>query len=173
MNILGYVLQIHIKRNETVLFYKCRDLRGNNLICDCKLKWLVEWMHQTNATLDQIYCSGPPTHQGRKINDLLPHSFDCITAGNLFLSLSLVLTTAPYSHLLSYLYYLFLFSEFASYQSLKFESLSVEAFTFGIDQFVVFAQPFAGTCSFLEWDHVEMTFRTFDTIESKYISLKP
>uniref|UniRef100_A0AAQ4NNI7 Leucine-rich glioma-inactivated protein 1 n=1 Tax=Gasterosteus aculeatus aculeatus TaxID=481459 RepID=A0AAQ4NNI7_GASAC len=112
------------------------DLRGNNLICDCKLKWLVEWMHHTNATLDQIYCSGPPVHQGKKINDLLPHSFDCIIA------------------------------EFASYQSLKFESISVGAFAFGEDQFVVFAQPFAGTCSFLEWDHVEMTFRTYDTIES-------
>lgn len=60
------------------------------------------------------------------------------------------------------------FPEFASYQSLKFESISVEAFTFGKDQYVVFAQPFAGTCSFLEWDHVEMTFRTYDTIESEY-----
>lgn len=59
------------------------------------------------------------------------------------------------------------FSEFASYQSLKFESISVEAFTFGLDQYVVFAQPFAGTCNFLEWDHVEMTFRTYDTIESE------
>lgn len=59
----------------------CRDLRGNNLICDCKLKWLVEWMHQTNATLDEIHCSGPPIHQGKRFNDLLPHSFDCITAG--------------------------------------------------------------------------------------------
>lgn len=58
--------------------------------------------------------------------------------------------------------------EFASYQSLKFESISVEAFTFGTDRYVVFAQPFAGTCSFLEWDHVEMTFRTYDTIESEY-----
>uniref|UniRef100_A0A3B4EV56 Leucine-rich glioma-inactivated protein 1 n=3 Tax=Haplochromini TaxID=319058 RepID=A0A3B4EV56_9CICH len=112
------------------------DLRGNNLICDCKLKWLVEWMHHTNATLDQIYCSGPPIHQGKKINDLLPHSFDCIAA------------------------------EFATYQSLKFESISVDAFTLGNEQYVVFAQPFAGTCSFLEWDHVEMTFRTYDTIES-------
>ncbi|XP_019738906.1 leucine-rich glioma-inactivated protein 1b isoform X2 [Hippocampus comes] len=112
------------------------DLRGNNLLCDCKLKWLVEWMRHTNATLDQIYCSGPPVHRGKKINDLLPRSFDCIA------------------------------SEFAAYQSLNFESISVEAFAFGEEQYVVFAQPFAGTCSFLEWDHVEMTFRSFDTIES-------
>lgn len=61
-------------------------------------------------------------------------------------------------------------AEFASYQSLKFESISVEAFTFGTDQYVVFAQPFAGTCSFLEWDHVEMTFRTYDTIESERVN---
>lgn len=61
-------------------------------------------------------------------------------------------------------------SEFATYQSLKFESISVDAFTLGNEQYVVFAQPFAGTCSFLEWDHVEMTLRTYDTIESEFFS---
>lgn len=69
--------------NQTFVHERvCSDLRGNNLICDCKLKWLVEWMHQTNATLDDIYCSGPPVNQGKRLNDLLPHSFDCITTGN-------------------------------------------------------------------------------------------
>ena len=58
-------------------------------------------------------------------------------------------------------------TEFASYQSLKFESLSVESFSFGSDEYVVFAQPFIGKCSFLEWDHVEMVFRNFDDIDSK------
>jgi len=57
--------------------------------------------------------------------------------------------------------------EFASYQSLMFESISVEGFSFGNDQYVVFAQPFIGKCSFLEWDHVEMVFRNFDDIDSK------
>ncbi|KAM6951785.1 leucine-rich glioma-inactivated protein 1b isoform 2-T2 [Aplochiton taeniatus] len=112
------------------------DLRGNNLVCDCKLKWLVEWMHATNASVDQTQCSGPALYHSKNINDLQPDSFDCIT------------------------------SEFASYQSLKFESISVESFSFVDVQYVVFAQPFTGTCSFLEWDHVEMTFRPFDSIES-------
>lgn len=58
-----------------------RDLRGNMFICDCKLKWLVEWMHHTNATVDQIHCNGPPLYQGKKINELMPQTFDCITAG--------------------------------------------------------------------------------------------
>lgn len=58
-------------------------------------------------------------------------------------------------------------SEFASYQSLDFKSISVEAFSFGSDQYVVFAQPFNGKCSFLEWDHVEMVFRNYDEIDSK------
>lgn len=87
----------------------------------------------------------------------------------LFIQISnLYVLTDPLHHPFS-LCQVHLFSppEFASYQSLKFESISVEAFTFGTDQYVVFAQPFAGTCSFLEWDHVEMTFRTYDTIESE------
>lgn len=58
-------------------------------------------------------------------------------------------------------------SEFASYQSLDFKTLSVEAFSFGNDQYVVFAQPFNGKCTFLEWDHVEMVFRKYDEINSK------
>ncbi|XP_061692518.1 leucine-rich glioma-inactivated protein 1-like isoform X2 [Syngnathoides biaculeatus] len=114
------------------------DLRGNRFTCDCKLKWLVEWIYGTNATVDQIYCKGPSALQDKKINDLVPQSFDCIS------------------------------TEFASYQSLKFESISVEAFTFGEDQYVVFAQPFIGKCSFMEWDHVEMVFRNFDDIDSKH-----
>ncbi|KAL3972025.1 flap endonuclease-1 [Sarotherodon galilaeus] len=112
------------------------DLRGNQFTCDCKLKWLVEWIYSTNATVDQIYCKGPASQLDKKINDLLPQSFDCIT------------------------------TEFESYQSMDFNSISVEAFSFGNDQYVVFAQPFSGKCSFLEWDHVEMVFRNFDFIES-------
>ncbi|KAG1954613.1 leucine-rich glioma-inactivated protein 1b [Pimephales promelas] len=112
------------------------DLRGNMFSCDCKLKWLVEWMHSTNATVDQLHCSGPSAYQGKKINDLVPQSFDCITA------------------------------EFALKKTLVFESISVESFTFGNDQYVVYAQPFSGKCSFLEWDHVNMEFRAYDTIES-------
>ncbi|XP_066520243.1 leucine-rich glioma-inactivated protein 1b [Hoplias malabaricus] len=111
------------------------DLRGNMFHCDCKLKWLIEWMYSTNATVDPIYCNGPALLKGRKINDLMPQSFNCITA------------------------------EFASMRTLKFESISVEAFTFVNDQYAVFAQPFAGMCSFMEWDHVNMEFRAFDNIE--------
>ncbi|TWW78929.1 leucine-rich glioma-inactivated protein 1-like [Takifugu flavidus] len=112
------------------------DLRGNQFACDCKLKWLVEWIYSTNATVDQIYCKGPASQLDKKINSLLPQSFDCIT------------------------------TEFASYQSLDFKTLSVEAFSFGNDQYVVFAQPFNGKCTFLEWDHVEMVFRKYDEINS-------
>ncbi|XP_030627491.1 leucine-rich glioma-inactivated protein 1a [Chanos chanos] len=112
------------------------DLRGNRFICDCKLKWLVDWMVNTNATVDQISCSGPPQYQDRKINDLSPQHFDCIT------------------------------TEFAVRKSEPFQSISVEAFSFGSDQFVVFAQPFIGKCSFMEWDHVNMDFRNFDDIKS-------
>uniref|UniRef100_A0A8C2IQQ7 Leucine-rich glioma-inactivated protein 1 n=1 Tax=Cyprinus carpio TaxID=7962 RepID=A0A8C2IQQ7_CYPCA len=112
------------------------DLRGNLFSCDCKLKWLVDWMFHTNATVDQIFCNGPEAYQGKKINDLVAQSFDCIT------------------------------TDFSLLKSLDFQSISVEAFGFGGDQFVVFAQPFIGRCSFMEWDHVQMEFRNFDNITS-------
>lgn len=62
-------------------FSPFRDLRGNQFTCDCKLKWLVEWIYSTNATVDQIYCKGPASQLDKKINDLVPQSFDCITTG--------------------------------------------------------------------------------------------
>lgn len=59
-------------------------------------------------------------------------------------------------------------AEFALKKILAFESISVEAFTLGNDQYVVYAQPFSGKCSFMEWDHVNMEFRAYDTIESEH-----
>uniref|UniRef100_A0A670HTL9 Leucine-rich glioma-inactivated protein 1 n=1 Tax=Podarcis muralis TaxID=64176 RepID=A0A670HTL9_PODMU len=47
---------------------------------------------------------------------------------------------------------------------LPFTSLSVDTFSFENDEFVVIAQPFTGKCIFLQWDHVEGTFRNFDNI---------
>lgn len=59
-------------------------------------------------------------------------------------------------------------AEFALKKTLPFESLSVEAFSFGNDQYVVYAQPFSGRCNFTEWDHVNMEFRAYDLIESEH-----
>ncbi|XP_053876872.1 leucine-rich repeat LGI family member 3 isoform X2 [Malaclemys terrapin pileata] len=58
------------------------DLRGNALICDCKIKWLVEWMERTNATVPAIFCSSPIRYQGQKIRDLALKDFSCITTAH-------------------------------------------------------------------------------------------
>ncbi len=63
-------------------------------------------------------------------------------------------------------------TDFSLLNSLDFQSISVEAFGFGGDQFVVFAQPFIDRCSFMEWDHVQMEFRNFDNITSKPTALE-
>lgn len=57
-------------------------------------------------------------------------------------------------------------ADFSLLKSLEFQSISVETFTFGGDQYVVFAQIFIGRCSFMERDHVQMEFRNFDNITS-------
>ncbi|KAL6076789.1 hypothetical protein STEG23_002053, partial [Scotinomys teguina] len=110
------------------------DLRGNSFNCDCKLKWLVEWLGHTNATVEDIYCEGPPEYKKRKINSLSPKDFDCII------------------------------TEFAKSQDLPYQSLSIDTFSYMNDDYVVIAQPFTGKCIFLEWDHVEKTFRNYDNI---------
>ncbi|XP_007516844.2 leucine-rich glioma-inactivated protein 1 isoform X5 [Erinaceus europaeus] len=110
------------------------DLRGNSFNCDCKLKWLVEWLGHTNATVEDIYCEGPPEYKKRKINSLSPKDFDCII------------------------------TEFAKSQDLPYQSLSIDVFSYMNDEYVVIAQPFTGKCIFLEWDHVEKTFRNYDNI---------
>ncbi|XP_048191263.1 leucine-rich glioma-inactivated protein 1 isoform X1 [Perognathus longimembris pacificus] len=110
------------------------DLRGNSFNCDCKLKWLVEWLGHTNATVEDIYCEGPPEYKKRKINSLSAKDFDCII------------------------------TEFAKSQDLPYQSLSIDTFSYMNDEYVVIAQPFTGKCIFLEWDHVEKTFRNYDNI---------
>ncbi|XP_032101387.1 leucine-rich glioma-inactivated protein 1 isoform X2 [Sapajus apella] len=110
------------------------DLRGNSFNCDCKLKWLVEWLGHTNATVEDIYCEGPPEYKKRKINSLSSKDFDCII------------------------------TEFAKSQDLPYQSLSIDTFSYLNDEYVVIAQPFTGKCIFLEWDHVEKTFRNYDNI---------
>lgn len=60
-----------------------RDLRGNALNCDCKVKWLVEWLAHTNTTVAPIYCASPPRFQEQKVQDLPLREFDCITTGRI------------------------------------------------------------------------------------------
>lgn len=65
------------------------------------------------------------------------------------------------SHLFILLSY---FAEFAKSQDLPYQSLSIDNFSYMDDEYVVIAQPFTGKCIFLEWDHVEKTFRNYDNI---------
>ncbi|MEQ2253114.1 Leucine-rich repeat LGI member 3 [Ilyodon furcidens] len=113
------------------------DLRGNSFRCDCKIKWLVDWMEKTNTSVPAIYCASPFEFQGRRIRDLTPRDFNCITA------------------------------DFAVYETFPFHSVSVESYEFSGDQFVAFAQPDSGFCTLYIWDHVEMIFRKFHNITSR------
>ncbi|KAM9822789.1 leucine-rich repeat LGI family member 3 isoform X2 [Syngnathus typhle] len=113
------------------------DLRGNSFRCDCKIKWLVDWIEKTNTSVPPIYCASPFEFQGRRIHDLTPRDFNCISA------------------------------DFAIYETFPFHSMSVESYEFGGDMFAVFSQPESGFCTLYVWDHVEMKFRTFQNITSR------
>ncbi|XP_014015641.1 leucine-rich repeat LGI family member 3 [Salmo salar] len=113
------------------------DLRGNSFRCDCKIKWLVDWMEKTNTSVPAIYCASPFEFQGRRIHDLTPRDFNCISA------------------------------DFAVYETFPFQSVSVESYEFNDDQFVAFAQPDTGFCTLFVWDHVEMVFRKYHNITAR------
>uniref|UniRef100_A0A8C0QKB6 Leucine rich repeat LGI family member 3 n=1 Tax=Chelonoidis abingdonii TaxID=106734 RepID=A0A8C0QKB6_CHEAB len=101
------------------------DLRGNAFICDCKIKWLVEWMERTNATVPAIFCSSPVRYQGQKIWDPALKDFSCIT------------------------------TDFVVHQVLPFQSVSAESFVYSSDLYIALAQPSASICTILKWDYVE------------------
>lgn len=65
---------------------------------------------------------------------------------------------------------MFLFAEFVLHQILPYESVSVNTFSFKDDVYVAIAQPNVGNCSVLEWDHIEMNFRSFYNITGMYKS---
>ncbi|XP_032808010.1 leucine-rich glioma-inactivated protein 1 [Petromyzon marinus] len=120
------------------------DLRGNALHCDCKMKWLVSWLHSTNASVHDITCASPPEFAGRSTRSLSASDFSCIT------------------------------TEFVLWQTLPMQSMSVETFPYKGEVNVVVAQPLVGNCTVLEWDHVERVFRVFDNITGQsIISCKP
>ncbi|KAM4651921.1 leucine-rich glioma-inactivated protein 1-like [Discoglossus pictus] len=114
------------------------DLRGNPMHCDCKIKWLAQWVSGVGkniAVWPPLPCEVPPNHKGRRLSDLTARDFDCVSG------------------------------KIVQRWSFKLPSLSVRSFQYLSEQFVVITQPFEGQCTFLEWDHVAYRFRHYDTIK--------
>nr|XP_020848083.1 leucine-rich repeat LGI family member 2 isoform X3 [Phascolarctos cinereus] len=110
------------------------DLRGNKFECDCKAKWLYLWLKMTNSTVSDVLCIGPPEYQEKKLNDVASFDYECTT------------------------------TDFVVHQTLPYQSVSVDTFNSKNDVFVAIAQPSMENCMVLEWDHIEMNFRSYDNI---------
>lgn len=57
-----------------------------------------------------------------------------------------------------------MFLDFVVHQILPYQSISVDTFNSKNDVFVAIAQPSMENCMVLEWDHIEMNFRSYDNI---------
>lgn len=70
------------------------------------------------------------------------------------------------SHRTSHGAFLFkhLFPDFVVHQTLPYQSVSVDTFNSKNDVYVAIAQPSMENCMVLEWDHIEMNFRSYDNI---------
>lgn len=54
--------------------------------------------------------------------------------------------------------------DFVVHQTLPYQSVSVDTFNSKNDVYVAIAQPSMENCMVLEWDHIEMNFRSYDNI---------
>ncbi|XP_012988108.2 leucine-rich repeat LGI family member 2 isoform X2 [Esox lucius] len=140
-------LFIESNKIETVSKYAFRglrdlthlDLRGNAFECDCRAKWLMLWLKNTNATVSDVICAGPKDMTDKQLNNMASLHNEC-TSTDLIL-----------------------------HQSVPSESLSVDTFSYKNDVYVAIAAPNTESCMVLQWDHIEMNFRTYDNITGQSI----
>uniref|UniRef100_A0A8C8S9N2 Leucine rich repeat LGI family member 2 n=1 Tax=Pelusios castaneus TaxID=367368 RepID=A0A8C8S9N2_9SAUR len=123
------------------------DLRGNKFECDCKAKWLFLWLKMTNSTVSDVLCVGPAEYQDKKLNDVTSFDYECTTTG--------IQNSQGYY--------------FVVHQILPYQSVSVDTFNSKNDVYVAIAQPSMENCMVLEWDHIEMNFRSYDNITGQSI----
>ncbi|XP_075968473.1 leucine-rich repeat LGI family member 2a [Anarhichas minor] len=115
------------------------DLRGNAFECDCRAKWLMTWLKNTNATVSDVVCVGPEDMKDKRLNDMTSLHNECIS------------------------------TDFVLHQSVASESLSVDTFSYKNDVYVTIAAPSTESCMVFQWDHIEMNFRTYDNITGQSI----
>ncbi|XP_035531378.1 leucine-rich repeat LGI family member 2a [Morone saxatilis] len=115
------------------------DLRGNAFECDCRAKWLMTWLKNTNATVSDVVCAGPEDMKDKRLNDMTSLHNECVS------------------------------TDFVLHQSVASESLSVDTFSYKNDVYVTIAAPSTDSCMVLQWDHIEMNFRTYDNITGQSI----
>uniref|UniRef100_A0A8C3NKB4 Uncharacterized protein n=1 Tax=Geospiza parvula TaxID=87175 RepID=A0A8C3NKB4_GEOPR len=128
------------------------DLRGNKFECDCKAKWLFLWLKMTNSTVSDVLCIGPAEYQDKKLNDVTSFDYECTTTARMHPNCCKCM-----------------FLDFVVHQILPYQSVSVDTFNSKNDVFVAIAQPSMENCMVLEWDHIEMNFRSYDNITGQSI----
>ncbi|KAM9827586.1 leucine-rich repeat LGI family member 2a [Neosynchiropus ocellatus] len=115
------------------------DLHGNTFECDCRIKWLMIWLKNTNTSVSNVVCAGPEVWKDKRLNDMSSLHNDCIA------------------------------TDFILHQSVVSESLTVDTFSFKNDVYVTLAAPTTESCMVLQWDHIEMNFRSYDNITGQSI----
>lgn len=70
----------------------------------------------------------------------------------------------PTRDLIETFFFNYPFPDFVVHQTLPYQSVSVDTFNSKNDVYVAIAQPSMENCMVLEWDHIEMNFRSYDNI---------
>ncbi|XP_065326325.1 leucine-rich repeat LGI family member 2-like [Pelmatolapia mariae] len=114
------------------------DLRGNAFECDCRAKWLMTWLKNTNATVSDVVCAGPEDMKGKRLNDMTSLQNECV-------STDFILHQSVASE------------SFNKFQDIEVSKISkpsdIEAFQIGSDWFFVIADSSkAGLSTLYKWN---------------------
>ena len=55
----------------------CRDFSSENLVCDCRMKWIVPWVANTGVNIADTLCTGPSSLKDTPVKNLNRDNLNC------------------------------------------------------------------------------------------------
>lgn len=79
-----------LKNNFQFSFFLCRDFESDELVCDCRLQWMVKWQKTSKTrVLESTKCALPSELEGTAVRTLKRKDLHCGMFNN------------PYNHFLT------------------------------------------------------------------------
>uniref|UniRef100_A0A7N6B2P9 LRRCT domain-containing protein n=1 Tax=Anabas testudineus TaxID=64144 RepID=A0A7N6B2P9_ANATE len=149
------------------------DLRGNAFECDCRAKWLMTWLKNTNATVSDVVCAGPEDMKDKRLNDMSSLHDECISTDFIlhhYKNDVYVAIAAPSAESCLVFQWDHIEMNFRTYDNITGQSIvGCKTVVIENEVFVIVAQLFGGSHIY-KFDEDQSRFSKFQDIEVSKIS---